>query len=120
MVQETWLPTSAEGSEPCVPMGCSNRNGATFEGLGKTMSSIERPYHPHLRTQISGINKHLGHNTTTVVPVWEAVLQMRRMILKNQLPGVAKQSSLFMDNLGHPQKPLRDMASYMYVWHLTA
>jgi hypothetical protein len=34
------------------------------------------------------------------------------VIVKGELPGVAKQSSLFVDNLGHPQKPLRDMASY--------
>lgn len=34
------------------------------------------------------------------------------VVVKGQLPGVPKQSSLFMDNLGHAQKPLRDMASY--------
>jgi hypothetical protein len=38
---------------------------------------------------------------------------MRRIVAKGKLPGVAKQS-LFADSLGHPQKPLRDMASYMY------
>ena len=32
--------------------------------------------------------------------------------VKGQIPGVAKQSALFQDNLGHAQKPLRDMASY--------
>jgi hypothetical protein len=114
MVQETWLPNSADQGERCTLMGCSNRDGASFEGLGKTISTIEQPYRRRLRTQISGINQQLGRNTSTIVPVWEAVLQMRRMVLKNQLPGVAKQSSLFMDSLGHPQKPLRDMASYMY------
>ena len=34
------------------------------------------------------------------------------VIIKGELPGVPKQSSLFKDNLGHAQKPLSDMASY--------
>jgi hypothetical protein len=38
MVQETWLPNSADKGERCTLMGCSNRDGATFEGLGKTIS----------------------------------------------------------------------------------
>jgi len=114
MVQETWVPNSADQGERCTLMGCSNRDGATFEGLGKTISTIEQPYRRRLRTQISGINKQLGHNTSTVVPVWEAVLEIRRMVAKGKLPGIAKQSSLSVDSLGHPQKPLRDMASYMW------
>jgi hypothetical protein len=35
------------------------------------------------------------------------------LVVKGGLPGVAKQSNLFMDNLGHPQKSMRDLASYM-------
>jgi hypothetical protein len=34
------------------------------------------------------------------------------VVVKGQLPGVAKQSNLFRDNLGHAQKPVSDMASY--------
>jgi hypothetical protein len=120
MVQETWLPNSADQGERCTLMGCSNRDAATYSSLGKTISSVEQPYRHRLENQISGINKQLGHNTSTVVPVWDAVLQMRRMITKGQLPGVAKQSNLFADSLGHPQQPLRDMASYMYTFDISA
>jgi hypothetical protein len=34
------------------------------------------------------------------------------VIVKGQVPGVPKQSSLFQDNLGHAKKPLSDFASY--------
>jgi hypothetical protein len=34
------------------------------------------------------------------------------VIVKGQLPGVAKQSGLFRDALGHPKAPLSDAASY--------
>ncbi len=33
-------------------------------------------------------------------------------MLKGQVPGVKKQTSLFMDGLGHPTKPLRDFVGY--------
>lgn len=36
------------------------------------------------------------------------------MVVKGALPGVAKQSNLFVDSLGHPKKPLQDAASYMW------
>jgi hypothetical protein len=34
------------------------------------------------------------------------------VIVKGQLPGVAKQTGLFRDGLGHPKTPLSDGASY--------
>jgi hypothetical protein len=34
------------------------------------------------------------------------------VVVKGQLPGVAKQSDLFMDKLGHAKKPVQNMASY--------
>lgn len=34
------------------------------------------------------------------------------MIAKGQLPGVAKQSQLFIDNLGHPTTPMVHMTAY--------
>jgi hypothetical protein len=34
------------------------------------------------------------------------------VVVKGQLPGVAKQSALFMDKLGHAKKPVQNMASY--------
>jgi hypothetical protein len=34
------------------------------------------------------------------------------VIVQGQLPGVAKQSGLFRDGLGHPKAPLSDGASY--------
>jgi hypothetical protein len=34
------------------------------------------------------------------------------VIVKGQLPGVAKQSDLFRDGLGHPKTPLSDAVSY--------
>jgi hypothetical protein len=78
MVQETWLPQSADKDvEGCQDWGCSKRDAATFELLEKTKNSLEVPYRNRLRTQLAGINQQKGVNLTTMVPVWSAVLTMR-------------------------------------------
>jgi hypothetical protein len=119
MVQETWIPRIASMGvdntpENCTVWGCSNRNGATYEMLEAIRTKQEQPYQARLRTQLTGINKNVKTNFTTLVPVWDAVLSLRELVVKGSLPGVAKQSNLFKDSLGHPQKPLQDAASYMW------
>jgi hypothetical protein len=37
----------------------------------------EQPYQARLRTQLTGINKNVKTNFTTLVPVWDAVLSLR-------------------------------------------
>jgi hypothetical protein len=41
-------------------------------------------------------------------------LTISLVVVKGSLPGVAKQSGLFVDSLGHPKQPLQDTASYMW------
>ena len=100
-----------------VPLGliplCNNRDAATFDTLKRTKDIIEEVYKNRIRSQLTGLNRQLAANATTLVPVWDAVISLRQMTVKGQVPGVAKQTDLFQDGLGHPKKPLRDMASYM-------
>jgi hypothetical protein len=65
---------------------------------------------------LTGLNKETGTNTTSLVPVWDAIIALRQMVVNGKVPGVAKQSDLFQDALGHAKKPLQDMVSYMYVF----
>jgi hypothetical protein len=37
---------------------------------------------------------------------------MLAAVIKGQVPGVKKQTSLFLDGLGHPTKPLKDFVGY--------
>jgi len=64
MVQETWLPMSAHATERCAAMGCSDRDGTNFEGLGKTINTIEQPYRRRLEAQIPVVN------------TWDATLRL--------------------------------------------
>lgn len=126
MVQETWLPVSADPGERCTtpkvgPGGsnpgintCKNRDAATYQSLETTRSKWEAPFRKLLRDQLAGINKQLGKNVTSLVPVWDGVLALRQNVVQGKVPGVSKQSSLFRDGLGHATKPLQDLVTYMW------
>ena len=55
-----------------------------------------------LRTQLEGIDKRAGKQITYVVPSSIAVYTLRKEVLAGHVPGVAKQSELFRDPIGHP------------------
>jgi len=119
MVQETWLPIGETGS----------RDAATSTTLQNIHSRTEGPYRVRMRKQLSDLQGKTAANFTTLVPVWDLVLTLRECtvnsnlklldlvltaaaIVQGKLPGVAKQSGLFADALGHPKQPLSDAASY--------
>lgn len=81
MIQETWIVQSAQPEkEKCQAngWGCANRDAATYEDIEKTKTTMEQPYHAKLREQFEGLNKQFGVNFTTLVPVYDAVLELRK------------------------------------------
>lgn len=90
MVQETWLPVAADDAEGCTKArvgpgerdsrvnGCSKRDTATVAQLEATEAKWSKPVANLLRTQLSGINSKLGKNVTSLVPVWNGVLDLRK------------------------------------------
>jgi hypothetical protein len=119
MVQETWLPLGGRGS-------CDDATSSTLQNIHST---TEGPYRVRLRKQLSKLQGKTAAHFTTLVPVWDLVLTLREgtvnsnfellhlvltvvVIVQGKLPGVAKQSGLFADTLGHPKQPLSDAASY--------
>ncbi|KAF2663167.1 hypothetical protein BT63DRAFT_128548 [Microthyrium microscopicum] len=120
MVQENWLVQSANPKvEACkdgkeLSWGCSDRDGATYEMLEQTRTKLQIPYRTKLRAQVDGLNAEFGKNFTTIVPIYDAVLTLREMVVNGKFPGVAKQSALFMDSLGHPKNEIKSLAGHMW------
>jgi hypothetical protein len=131
MVQETWLPiwplTAVNYPEAgCSAMSCTNRDAATLPQLQKIHTTVETKYKDKLRTQLKELNAKTAANFTSLVPAWDLVVSLREckalslcekmltvvVVVKGELPGVDKQSSLFRDGLGHPGPILSDSASY--------
>jgi hypothetical protein len=86
MVHETWLPQTTDNqTEGCWDWGCSKRDAATFELLEQTRNTLEIPFKNRLRTQLADINKQVGVNFTTLVPVWSAVITLRESTFAQRL-----------------------------------
>ena len=49
-----------------------------------------------------------------MVPVGQAVLALRKKIADGAAPGLAKQTDLFADPIGHARPPLAVLVAYCY------
>jgi hypothetical protein len=67
-----------------------------------------------LRDQLVAIDARHGRSVTSLVPAGEAVLRLRETVVAGGLPGVARQSELFRDALGHATQPTMDVVTYLW------
>ena len=69
---------------------------------------------PVFERQIQEVNEKAGKTVAFGVPVCYAVLALRDKVIRGEAPGIAKQSDLFKDPLGHGQEPIQRLAEYCY------
>lgn len=127
MVQSSWSAYDGQGSTPSVggSGGGSFKNDQRDDIDQKTLDSWiagvsayagGRPeYLPRMRAQLEGIDKRAGREMTYVVPSSIAVYNLRKQVLAGNVPGVEKQSELFIDPIGHPATPTANLVTY--VWY---
>lgn len=126
MVQNSWSAWDGNGStirddsgeRPERPTFTNeNHDDATLATLDGFLSSLEIKggYMERLRAQLNGINDRAGKRMTYVVPSSVAVYNLRKEIIKGNVPGVEKQSDIFRDGLGHLTTPGVNLVTY--VWY---
>ena len=76
--------------------------------------ALHKPYFDGYDKYVADENKRLGKNVIRVVPVGQAVIELRRKVIAGQFPGVTKQSELFTDSLGHPGPLMKALAGYCH------
>jgi hypothetical protein len=67
-----------------------------------------------LEAQVATLNKSVGREAVHIIPVSEAVFALRKLVAEGKAPGVAKQSELFRDPLGHTQPALAALVTYCH------
>jgi hypothetical protein len=65
-----------------------------------------------LEAQVDELNKLHGKTAVFIVPVGDAVVKLRGLVIDGKYPGVAKQSELFTDPIGHGGPHIQALASY--------
>src|SRR5690606_12216088 len=71
-------------------------------------------YLERLRTQLKGINERAGRQMTYVVPSSVAVYNLRKEIIKGNVPGLGQQSDIFRDGMGHVATPGINLVTYVW------
>lgn len=126
MVQASWSAYDGKGSTPSVggsgggDFKNAERDNIDMATLDLWLSGQESGdrgtgYLPRLRAQLEGIDKRAGKQITYVVPSATAVYTLRKEVLLGHVPGVAKQSELTRDPIGHPTQPQANLVTY--VWY---
>ena len=108
ILQEFWIPWDKFEWPFKGDPGSVNPDAATAESL----RALHAPYFKEMDAYVVALNKRLGAPVVEVAPVGQAILALRTKIIQGTVPGIAKQSELFTDKLGHPQPPLQALAAY--------
>lgn len=127
LAQNSWMAWDGKGttlrSAEADPARASFTNAdrdqvdlATIDGW---LADLEAPggYLEALRKQLAGIDQRAGKEITYVVPSAAAMYQLRKEVIKGNVPGIKKQSELFTDALGHVTQPGINLVTY--VWYAT-
>ena len=82
------------------------------------LRKLSESYRVPLTEQLSAINKRhrekAGRDVAFVVPVGAAVIALREKVVAGQADGVARQSDLFKDPIGHAKEPVLVLAGYCW------
>lgn len=109
MLQISWLPWDGFKND----FKREDHDRATPEFL-KMLERTGEEYVRRVRAQATAIEKKRGKDFIFVVPVGPALLTARNKVIAGQLPGVEKQSDLFIDGMGHPSTPLKNLATFCW------
>ena len=92
-----------------------NRNTAHFDvPTGRQLRNLHEPYFKSMDEHIDGLNKRFGKKVLFIVPVGQAVIALRERVAAGKVPGIAKQSDLFLDKTGHPKPPVCALEAYCH------
>lgn len=110
LVQASW--PSRDGS--LGPFKNEMRDAATVADLKDMSDGYETSWLKPLEAQVNALNATVGRAAARIVPVSRAVLALRQRVAQGTAPGIAKQSDLFRDDLGHPRPPLAALVTYCH------
>lgn len=81
---------------------------------GAQLRKLHELYFKAMDDCIQNLNQKVGKQVVFAVPVGQAVIALREKVIAGKAPGIAKQSDLFTDALGHPSPAITTLASYCH------
>lgn len=109
-VQEFWLPFDLYDPTFTRRPKLVDHDAPTIAELRK----MHEPYFKSIDDHVKELNGRFKKDVLFVVPVGQAVIALREKILAGEAPGLAKQSDLFTDAIGHARAPLMTLNAYCH------
>ena len=107
LVQHSWMPWDGwEGTDKIAKN--EDRDTRSLD----IVRTATLKWRTNLEAQIAALNKGLGHNAVSIVPVGDAVMKLRDLIAAGKAPGLTKQTDLFTDLIGHGKEPILALTTY--------
>jgi len=107
LVQASWYPFDGPPPDKRITNN-PQRDDAKVADLQAAVDEWRKK----LEAQVDDLNKQHGKTAVFIVPVGDAVVKLRGLVIEVKYPGVTKQSELFTDPIGHGGPHIQALASY--------
>jgi hypothetical protein len=107
LVQASWMPYDLTTSQTRLREN-AERDATNLADL-QTATDVWRK---NMEAQVDELNQRHGRPVIFIVPVGDAVNELRRQIAAEKFPGVTKPSELFRDPIGHGLGHIQALAAY--------
>ena len=109
LVQEFWLRWDIY--EPTTKIPAKVDHDAI---TGAELRKRHAPYFQSMDDHVRALNKKFGKRVLFVVPAGQAAILLREKVIAGQAPGLKMQGNLFVDAVGHANRPLCVLVSYCH------
>ncbi len=106
LVQASWYPYDVPGDKRIRDN--AQRNDMRIEDLQAAVDE----WRTKLEAQVDALNEKHGRKAVGIVPVGDAVVKLRALVVAGEYPGVTTQAELFTDPIGHAGPHVQALASY--------
>ena len=107
LVQASWFPFDVPSPEKRIRENIE-RNKMNVEDLQAAVDQWRKK----LEAQVDDLNEKQGGKAVGIVPVGDAVVKLRELVIEGKFPGVTTQAELFTDPIGHAGVHVQALASY--------
>lgn len=107
LVQASWMPHDMTASQPRIQDN-AQRDETDLDALQDATDAWRRS----MEAQIDELNRRYERRAVFIVPVGDAVNELRRRIKRDEFPGITRQSELFRDPIGHGLGHVQALAAY--------
>jgi hypothetical protein len=107
LVQASWMPFDLTAPQQRIKDNSERENTNLDE-----LSAATTAWREKMEAQVDGLNRQHGRQALFIIPVGDAVIELRRMVAAGKFPGVTKHAELFRDPIGHGLGHVQSLTAY--------